>query len=145
MAYPQLSLIQWDGIIPVILPVGPQTVSCISVASAGVAVPFFFFLVALFYLLIPIWLNNFHSDASLHQNDPRGLEFGLSKNYLASGRMSLSHSDCIQGFDGGGVQHVCVSGVIDGMGGGRLSAGGPMMMMPSQAGTSVYMPGGGLY
>jgi hypothetical protein len=137
MAYPELSLNQWDGIIPVILPVGPQTVSCIGVASAGVAVPFFFFLVGMFYLLLPIWLNNFHSDTSLHQNDPRGLEFGPQKNYLPSGRMSLSHGDCVSCFDGGGVQQLRVSGVIEDMG-GRLSAGGPMMM----SGPGVYAPGG---
>lgn len=57
-----LSLNQWNGIVPVILPVGPQTISCIGTASAGVAVPFFLFLVAMYYILIPIWMSNFHSD-----------------------------------------------------------------------------------
>ena len=60
--YPQLTLNDWTGVTPVILPIGPQTLSCIGIASAGVAVPFSLFLVALFYLLIPIWLQNFHND-----------------------------------------------------------------------------------
>jgi hypothetical protein len=141
MAYPQLSLNQWDGIIPVILPVGPQTVSCIGVASAGVAVPFFFFVVALFYLLIPVWLNNFHADALLHQNIPRGLECGAPNNYLASGRMPLDPTGCMDGYDGCGGQKVAVSGYIHG---GRMCAGGPMMMMPCQSGSSLYLQGGPL-
>lgn len=57
-----LSLNQWDGVVPVILPVGPQTIASIGSASAGVAVPFFFFLVAMYYILVPIWMSNFHSD-----------------------------------------------------------------------------------
>lgn len=57
-----LSLNQWDGVVPVILPLGPQTISSIGSASAGVAVPFFFFLVAMYYILVPIWMSNFHSD-----------------------------------------------------------------------------------
>jgi hypothetical protein len=56
--YPNLVLSQWNGVTPVILPIGPQTLSCIGSATTGVAVPFFLFLVAMFYLLIPIWLYN---------------------------------------------------------------------------------------
>ncbi len=70
--YPQLTLNEWTGVTPVILPIGPQTLSCISIASAGVAVPFSLFLVALFYLLIPIWLQNFHNDKC--SNDPGSSE-----------------------------------------------------------------------
>jgi hypothetical protein len=97
----------------------------------------------MFYLLIPIWLNNFHSDALLHQNDPHGLEFGgASKNYSASGRMPLNSSGCMDGFDGGGGgQQVCLSGFIEGS---RLNAGGPMMMA-GPPGSTVYVSGGGMY
>ncbi len=70
--YPQLTLNEWTGVTPVILPIGPQTLSCISIASAGVAVPFSLFLVAFFYLLIPIWLQNFHNDKC--SNDPGSSE-----------------------------------------------------------------------
>ncbi len=63
-----LYLEQWEGITPVLLPMGPLTLSCINVAIIGVAVPFFIFLVSMFYLLMPIWLDNFHSDKALHQS-----------------------------------------------------------------------------
>lgn len=66
--YPQLLLNQWNGITPVILPVGPQTLPCIGLATAGVAVPFFLFLIAMFYLLVPLWLQNFHSDNNNNSN-----------------------------------------------------------------------------
>ncbi len=67
--YPQFSLNDWSGVTPVILPFEPRTLSCIGIASAGVAVPFFLFLVAMFYLLVPIWLQNFHSDKYASCND----------------------------------------------------------------------------
>jgi hypothetical protein len=67
--YPQFSLNDWSGVTPVILPFEPRTLSCIGIASAGVAVPFFLFLVAMFYLLVPIWLQNFHSDKYASSND----------------------------------------------------------------------------
>ena len=73
--YPQLYLDQWEGITPVLLPVHALTLSCISVATVGVAVPFFVFLLAMFYLLVPIWMENFHSDKALHniENGNAGL------------------------------------------------------------------------
>ncbi len=97
-SYPQLALGQWGGITPVILPVGPQTLPCIGVASAGIAVPFFLFLVAMFYLLVPIWLHNFHSDSApaggkFESATPRAFQGGdeeggesLSMQYAVAGR-----------------------------------------------------------
>ena len=57
-----LVLQQWTGIVPVLLPLGQPTISSIGVASAGIALPFFFFIVAMFSMLIPIWMKNFESD-----------------------------------------------------------------------------------
>lgn len=67
--------------IPVILPVGSQTLSCIGVASAGVSVPFAFFLISIFYLLVPIWLSNFNADKQLHSEVSTGtnIEAGNSQ------------------------------------------------------------------
>lgn len=77
--YPNLVLSQWNGVTPVILPIGPQTLSCIAAATSGVAVPFFLFLVAMFYLLIPIWLQNSHSDQPKTQNYEMACENGLNQ------------------------------------------------------------------
>jgi hypothetical protein len=77
--YPQFSLNDWSGVTPVILPFEPRTLSCIGIASAGVAVPFFLFLVAMFYLLVPIWLQNFHSD-KYDSNEGGGNPMNCSSN-----------------------------------------------------------------
>lgn len=78
--YPQFNLNDWSGVTPVILPFEPRTLSCIGIASAGVAVPFFLFLVAMFYLLVPIWLQNFHSD-KYTSNDLNSSSNGISTKY----------------------------------------------------------------
>ena len=70
--YPVLYLDQWEGVTPVLLPVGSLTLSCINDAIIGVSVPFFIFLVSMFYLLMPIWLDNFHSDKALNQQQTSG-------------------------------------------------------------------------
>lgn len=57
-----LNLSTWTGVVPVVLPWGEPTLSVVGVASAGVALPFFFYVVAMFMLIVPIWMNNFESD-----------------------------------------------------------------------------------
>lgn len=57
-----LNLSSWTGVVPVILPWGEPTLSSVGVASAGVAVPFFCYVVAMFMVIVPIWMNNFDSD-----------------------------------------------------------------------------------
>ena len=59
-----LNLSTWTGVVPVVLPWGEPTLSVVGVASAGVALPFFFYVVAMFMLIVPIWMNNFESDQS---------------------------------------------------------------------------------
>ncbi len=86
--YPQLFLGQWHGITPVILPVGPQTLPCIGVASAGVAVPFFLFLIAMFYLLVPLWLHNFHSDSAAGGAPPMSKYVSPTMEEVGGGRGS---------------------------------------------------------
>ena len=66
-----IQLSQWTGLVPVILPAGQPTLSTIGVASAGVALPFFFYIVAMFMLLVPIWMDNAESDGvSLPRGKP---------------------------------------------------------------------------
>ena len=57
-----INLSSWNGVVPVLLPLGQPTISAIGVASAGVAVPFFLYVVAMFMLVLPIWMQNFDSD-----------------------------------------------------------------------------------
>ncbi len=71
-AYPHLSLEQWEGITPVVLPLHSITLSCINLATVGVSIPFFLFLISMFNLLVPIWLENFKSDKLLHENATPG-------------------------------------------------------------------------
>ncbi len=87
-AYPQLYLEQWEGITPVVLPLHSITLSCINIATVGVSLPFFFFLLSMFYLLVPIWLENFKSDKTLHENaaTPSKTEGGEMLGMIASGR-----------------------------------------------------------
>ncbi len=57
-----LNLNTWTGVVPVLLPWGEPTLSTVGVASTGVAVPFFCYVVAMFMVIVPIWMNNFESD-----------------------------------------------------------------------------------
>ena len=57
-----LNLNTWTGVVPVLLPWGEPTISPIGVASAGVAVPFFIYIIAMFVIIVPVWMNNFESD-----------------------------------------------------------------------------------
>ena len=86
-AYPHLYLEQWEGITPVVLPLHSITLSCINIATVGVSLPFFFFLLSMFYLLVPIWLENFKSDKTLHDNaTPLKTEGGGMVGMIATGR-----------------------------------------------------------
>ena len=62
-----LSLESWTGVVPVLLPWGQPTISGIGVGSAGIAVPFFIYILAMFFLVVPIWMENFKSDMSQQQ------------------------------------------------------------------------------
>ncbi len=59
-----LILDAWTGVVPVLLPVGQPTISSIGVASVGIALPFFFFILAMFATIVPIWIKNHDSDTS---------------------------------------------------------------------------------
>ena len=83
-AYPHLSLEQWEGITPVVLPLHSITLSCINLATVGVSIPFFLFLISMFNLLVPIWLENFKSDKLLHENaTPARVEGGETMLMMA--------------------------------------------------------------
>ena len=64
-----LNLETWNGVIPVILPWAKPTISSIGAASAGVAVPFFLYIIAMFYLIVPMWIENFESDRKRNQQE----------------------------------------------------------------------------
>ena len=57
-----LNLSLWNGVIPVLLPLGQPTIAPIAVASAGVAVPFLLYVLGMFMLIVPIWMHNFEND-----------------------------------------------------------------------------------
>jgi hypothetical protein len=57
-----LNISTWNGVIPVLLPWGQPTIAPIGVASAGVAVPFVLYVIAMFVIIIPIWMRNFEDD-----------------------------------------------------------------------------------
>lgn len=113
-SYPRFALNDWDGVTPVILPIGPQTISCIGIASAGVATPFFLFLIALmYYLLVPIWLDNYHSDSST-----------ITSNTLSkSSNMNANSANSCTG--------ICTNEPSD-----------DILMTPSQRGQSPYLISG---
>jgi len=62
MAALALNMSTWNGVIPVLLPWGQPTIAPIGVASAGVAVPFVLYVIAMFVIIIPIWMRNFEED-----------------------------------------------------------------------------------
>jgi hypothetical protein len=64
-----VNLSLWTGVVPVVLPWGEPTISSVGVASAGVAVPFVFYVIAMFMLIVPIWMNNFDSDKELQHTE----------------------------------------------------------------------------
>lgn len=57
-----IDLATWTGIVPVLLPWGEPTLSTINVASAGVSVPFSLYIIAMFMIIVPVWMQNFASD-----------------------------------------------------------------------------------
>jgi len=50
----------WDPACPVLLPLGPITISSIIPASMGVFVPFLIFTLFFFYYLYTMWMHNIH-------------------------------------------------------------------------------------
>ena len=80
-----LNLNVWNGVIPVLLPWGQPTISSIGVASAGVAVPFFIYAVAMFMTVVPIWMQNFESDKQAGKSLP--LQSAVNQS---DGRVSIS-------------------------------------------------------
>jgi hypothetical protein len=59
----------WDNYCPVLLPLGPPTLSTIIPASMGLFVPFFVFVVALFMHLYGIWTRENSSAALVDSGD----------------------------------------------------------------------------
>jgi len=57
-----VNLSTWTGVVPVVLPWGEPTITAVGIASSGVAVPFFCYVIAMFMVIVPIWMNNFESD-----------------------------------------------------------------------------------
>ena len=53
-----LNIISWDPFCPVLLPLGPSTMSSVISGSMGVFFPFLVFAVMLFYYLHQMWLEN---------------------------------------------------------------------------------------
>jgi hypothetical protein len=43
---------------------GQPTLGQVGMASLGVALPFFFYILAMFALVIPMWLQNFQNDSA---------------------------------------------------------------------------------
>ena len=78
-----VSLSAWTGVVPVVLPWGEPTIASVGVASAGVAVPFFLYVVAMFMVVVPMWMGNFESDkqaqraeAQQQQQQPASFKMG---------------------------------------------------------------------
>jgi hypothetical protein len=69
-----LNLNTWNGVIPVLLPWGQPTISSIGVASAGVAVPFLIYVIAMFMTIVPIWMHNFEQDKQSASGKSQGLQ-----------------------------------------------------------------------
>ena len=61
-----LNLNSWDGLIPVLLPVGQRTMPGIGAASVGVAVPFVLFVVAFLEYAHRLMMKNFAGDLQMH-------------------------------------------------------------------------------
>lgn len=82
-----LSLDTWTGVVPVLLPLGQPTISSIGVASAGIAVPFFFYILAMFVMIIPIWMKNHEEDKGILSANTLAEEGSMlvsSLNFLSS-------------------------------------------------------------
>ena len=83
-----VNLNTWTGVVPVVLPWGEPTITSVGIASAGVAVPFFCYVIAMFMVIIPIWMNNFEDDKQLpaesmsNNNNNNNSENQMPKNSL---------------------------------------------------------------
>jgi len=56
--------LMWDPACPVLLPLGPITISSIIAASIGIFIPFLIFTLFLFYYLYEMWMQNTHSPSN---------------------------------------------------------------------------------
>ena len=81
-----LNLTSWNAVVPVILPMGQPTISSIGIASVGVALPVFFYILAMFGLIFPFWMQNFKDDKETFSKSSTGTQLN-NDNDLSSGRM----------------------------------------------------------
>ena len=83
-----LNLNAWSGVIPVVLPWAQPTISPIGAASLGVALPFFAYVIAMFMLVVPIWMQNFESDSKPQEQEKEQQGIGITVGMDAwGGRM----------------------------------------------------------
>jgi len=91
-----LALNNWNAVVPVLLPLGEHTISSIGVASAAITVPFFFYILAMFSILVPIWMDNHKSDTARIVNEEEGTtQIFVAPRLMSAegGGISLSISD----------------------------------------------------
>jgi len=92
-----LDIFSWNSFCPVLLPLGPSTMSPVIAGSLGVFIPFLFFAIMLFYYLHSIWLLNIFpapptSGKAAMMSDGAGNQLMYSSN-LGSYRPSARFDD----------------------------------------------------
>jgi hypothetical protein len=73
----------WDNFCPVLLPLGPPTLSSIIPASMGLFVPVFVFVTALFMHLYGIWSRENSSLADNNNNNNANEEAAYERRFIA--------------------------------------------------------------
>ena len=81
----------WDNFCPVLLPLGPPTLSTIVSASMGLFVPFFVFVAALFMHLYGIWTRE-NSSVALHSGGEEASPMMMARHVAPFARTARSES-----------------------------------------------------
>lgn len=100
MAGLALNMSTWNGVIPVLLPWGQPTIAPIGVASAGVAVPFVLYVIAMFIVIVPIWMRNFEEDKQAGGLSAEPQQLQRSMVFVEPGNPGTDNSYILQS-DGG--------------------------------------------